>query len=479
MPKIEFIGSGAKDVGNTAANTARLINFYREPVANGGRTGFILRSVPGVQAFVDLDRLFLRAMAEVGDVAYAACGGRLWRIDALGDVDDLGAIPDSEATTICGNNGRVSIVAGGQYFVWDGTTLTQVPVTAVTTAGSCAFLGGYTAVSQANGRLVQWSQLVNAQNMPALHVRASETTDENIVRIVTIQERLVVFKTNSHEQWQVTGLANERALALIVGSQVETGLREFGLIVTYPNGAAFVASDGRVYAWAPGAMQPISTPAVEAAIDTLQPRRMFFYERRGHAFICITFRDGPAWCFDVATGEWHERANGVTQNAWTAVDTVKLQKAWLVGYDDGKIGKFIPVPSEFGLPLRRVAVSRPLWMAARFSVQKLEVFAQVGFGRDADVQYLADQGVTLLGENDYGFLANGIDARTEPLMGLRVSRDLVSWGGEKQRGLGAKGRYDHRITFRAMGQFRNMAVEVSMADAIDVPIYADCDLELS
>jgi hypothetical protein len=226
-------------------------------------------------------------------------------------------------------------------------------------------------------------------------------------------------------------------------------------------------------------MQPISTPAVEAAIDTLRPSRMFFYERRGHGFICLTFKDGPAWCFDVATGEWHERAEGVGFGAWTAVDTVKLGTAWLVGYDNGKVGKFIPVPVEFGAALKRRAVSRTLWQGQRFSVPLLEVFAHVGFGREADLRYLADQGVTLLGDNLAGFLADGIDTRRDPLMTLRASRDGVSWGLEKTRSFGQPGVYDQRITFRAMGQFRNMTVEIAMADAIDVPIYADCNVELS
>lgn len=479
MPKIEFVGESAREEGNPAANPSRLVNFYREPVASQGRTAYVLRSVPGVQAFVDLDRIFLRAMAEVGQFVYAVCGGRVFSIDATGRTRDLGAVPDSEATSIAGNNGRVSIVAGGEYWVWDGSTLTQVPVTAVTAAGSCAYLGGYTLVSQAGGRLVQWSALTDADNMPALNVRASETTDENIVRLMTINERVVVFKSSSHEQWQVTGQANERAFALIVGSQRQVGLADFNLVTLYPNGAAFVGSDGRIYAWASGAMQPISTPAVEAAVETMQPRRMFFYERRGHAFVCVTFRNGPAWCYDLATGEWHERAEGVDASPWSAVETVKQGTAWLVGYDDGRIGRFIPVPTEFGAALRRFAVSRTLWTGERFTVSLLELFAHVGFGRDADVRYLADQGVTLQGANDIGFLADGIDARTAPDVMIRLSRDGVSFGLEKVRNLGAPGRFDHRITLRALGQFRNMAMEVAMTDAVDAAIYAECNLEIA
>ena len=479
MPKIEFVGEGAREAGNPAANPSRLVNFYREPVASQGRTTYVLRSVPGVQAFVDLDRIFLRAMAEVGDFVYAVCGGRVFRISGAGETLDLGAVPDSANTSIAGNNGKVSIVAGGQYWVWGGVTLTQVPVTAVTTAGSCAYLGGYTLISQEGGRLVQWSNLTDAADMPALNVRASETTDEDVIRLMTINERVVVFKSSSHEQWQVTGQANERAFALIVGSQRQVGLADFNLVTLHPNGAAFVGSDGKVHAWASGAMQPISTPAVEAALDTMRPKRMFFYERRGHGFVCVTFRDGPAWCYDLATGEWHERSEGVDQGRWNAVETVKQGAAWLVGYDDGRIGKFIPLPMEFGQPFKRWAVSRTLWTGERFSVPLFELFAHVGFGRAADLRYLADQGVTLLGDNLAGFLADGLDTRRAPSLSFRFSRDGVTWGEEKLHNLGMPGRYDHRITLRALGQFRNMTVEVSIADAVDPAIYADCNLEVA
>lgn len=479
MPKIEFVGESAREAGNPAANPSRLVNFYREPVASQGRTTYVLRSVPGVQAFVDLNRIFLRAMAEVGEFVYAVCGGRVSRISSAGEVLDLGAVPDSENTSIAGNNGKVSIVAGGQHWVWGDNTLAQVPVTAVTTAGSCAYLGGYTLVSQDDGRLVQWSALTDAADMPALNVKASETTDENIIRLITVNERVVVFKASSHEQWQVTGQANERAFALIVGSQRQVGLADFNLVALYPNGAAFVGSDGRLYAWVSGAMQPISTPAVEAALDTMRPKRMFFYERRGHGFVCVTFRDGPAWCYDLATGEWHERSEGADQGRWTAVETVKQGSAWLVGYDDGRIGKFIPAPVEFGQPLKRWAVSRTLWTGARFTVPLFELFAHVGFGRDADLRYLADQGVALLGDNFAGFLADGADVGRAPSVCFRFSRDGVTWGKERTKTLGAPGRFAHRVTLRALGQFRNMTVEVSTADHIDPAIYADCNLEVA
>jgi hypothetical protein len=451
MPKVEFVGQSARDSGNAAANPSRLVNLYREPVVSQGRTGYILRSVPGLEPFADVARTFLRAMEEIGSVVYAVAGGRLFRITATGVTTELGVILDDANTTIAHNNGRVSIVAAGLYYVWDGTSLTTVAPSAVTNAGSCAYLGGYTVVSQLNGRLAQWSQLVNAQTLPPANVRASETTDENIIRVMTINERLVVFKQNSHEQWQVTGQANERAISLIVGSNVETGLLDFNLVTLHPNGAAFVGSDGKFHVFSGGQTQPISIPAVEATLDIARPQRCFYYERRGHGFLCITFRDAPAWCYDIATGEWHERAEGVTFGAWTAQASVKIGATWLIGYANGRIGKVSALPVEFGAAIRRTAVSRTLWVGERFTVPLLQLFAHIGFGEN---------------------VANHEAA----LIMARFSRDGLTWGMEKVRSFGEKGRFDHMMTFRALGQFRNMTMELAMTDNVDLPIYADCNL---
>ncbi len=475
MAKIEFVGQSSRDATNPQANTGRLINMYREPVAAGGRTGHALRSVPGVAAFVDLDQPLMRAMERVGDLVYAVCGGRLFSVSDAGAVVDIAAIPDDENTTISGNNGKVSIVAGGVYHVWDGATLTTPAPGVLDTVSSVTYIGGYTVLTGSNtasDRLIQWSDLADAETFPGLNFASAETTDEPVTRATTVREMLLVFKPTGHEAWRVTGEAGANALELIVGSHSEIGLKAFQALTHYPDGVAVVSSDGRVSAWTGAGLAPISSVGVNTAVDLMVPQRMFYYEARGHGFICVTFRDCPAWCYDIATLEWHERSEGIHIVPWSARATVKLSGHWLVGYDNGKIGVFSPIPQEFGGFLKRRAYSQLMTSSASFRVPFVEIYGHVGHDRyPQEVTFLSDDG-SYLGELAYGFLGDAGPEQGPPKIGIRVTRDGVSFGLERLRDMGERGEYWHRITLRGLGWFRSFGAEISLTAPVDTPIYA-------
>lgn len=478
MSRVDFVGQSARDASNPQANSGRLINLYREPVQAGGRTGYALRSVPGVSAFVDLGRSIMRAMTIVDGVAYAVCGGRLFSITQNGVIANLGAIADSAETTIAGNNGNVTIAAGGTYYLWDGVTLTTPSMGNLTYARSVCYIGGYTVLIGGNAssdRLIQWSGLATPGTMPGASFASSETTDEPVIRAVTVNETLVVFKATGHEVWRVTGEAGANALELIVGSHVEIGLQSFNALTLFPNGAALVSSDGRVSVWS-GGLQVISTPAVNTAVERFGPDRMFYYEARGHGFICVTFKDAPAWCYDITTLEWHERAEGTEIAPWSAKGTVKLNGHWVAGYDNGKIGVFSPIPQEFGGYLSRRAFSSMMWMGKRFKVVLAELFAHVGheaypsgnIGWENDGSYLSGLAYTLN-------ISPGVES-DPPRIGVRTTPDGVTFGAERLRDFGTVGEYWQRITLRNLGQFRNFGVQVEMTAPVDIPLYATADL---
>lgn len=479
MPLVEFVGQSAKDASNPQANTGRLINLYREPVGAGGRTDFVLRSVYGVALFADITRPFVRAMAVIDGLVYVVGGGRLLSIDGNGVVSELGVVPDDEETSIAGNTGNVCIVAGGTYYVWTGTALTTPAMGNIDTATSVSYLGGYTILTGSNAvsdRLIQWSDLADPLTMPGLNFASAETTDEPIMRAVTINERLIVFKARGHETWMITGAAGANALALLVGSHSEIGLASYNAITLYPNGAALVSSDGRVSAWNGAGLVPISTPAVHTAIERDTAQRMFYYEARGHGFICVTFAGRPAWCYDVATLEWHERAEGLTISPWTARASAKFAGFWIVGYDSGKIGVFSPIPQEFGALLKRRAMSRLLWNTDRFRIAKAEIFGHVAHeDYPEEIQFLDDNG-SFLGEQAYGYLGDAGQEQGPPTIAMRVTRDGVIFEHERIRDFGAVGVYNHRIVFRNLGQFRNFGAEVTMTAPVDTPINASIDL---
>ena len=451
MPKVEFAGQSARDADNPAGNTARLINAYREPMVPGGRSGAVLRAVPGMAAFAEVSAVFVRAMSNFDGGIMAIVGENLYRVATDGTVTLIG---DVDATDVIAgldqSTGYVVAVAGRKYWHWNGTTLATVVAGNVPNPASVAYLGGYVIVSDYGTRVFGWSALADPTTWSGLNFASAEITPDPIIRLIAFKDALYVFKATGFERWAVTGLSGPNAFQRIGGAQEEPGLAAYGLIVTFPNGLSYVGSDGRVYVFGVG---PISTPPVEVAIERLRPNRMFYYEQRGHGFICIAFDETFAWCYDTATGEWHERAQ--SDMPWQARASVKVGTAWYVGTDSGKIAKLTGRCADFGDPMVRRYVSRTLDAGERFTVAKIEAFPRI----EGDIQ----------GDGD----------ATEAKVTLEMSRDGgFTYGLPRDRGVGAVGAYETRLVWRALGQFRKATMQLSISSTTDIPLLSEIDVAL-
>lgn len=448
MPKVEFAGQSARDADNPTANPSRLINGYREPMLPGGRAGSVLRAVPGMSELASLPGVFCRAILPWNGKIATIMGEDLFEVTRDGAVTPLGTVEATDGFAgLAEITGDLVAVAGRKYWRWDGATLTNIATGTVTQPGSIAYLGGYVLVSQFGGRVFAWSGLANPATWSGLDFASAEITPDPIIRLVAFKDALYIFKATGFERWAVTGLAGPDAFQRIGGAQEEPGLAAYGLVETFPNGLAFVGSDGRVHVSGIG---PISTPPVEVAIERFRPERMFYYEQRGHGFICLIFRDTAAWCYDVATGEWHEREQD--DGPWQAKASGKLGNDWFVGTDAGRIAQLVNDCRDFGSPLVRRYVSRTLDPGQRFNVAKIEAYPRIA----GDIQ----------GDGDW----------SEAKVSLRTSRDGVIFGAPKDRGVGGVGAYETRLTWRALGQFRTATIELSQSSAADVPLLAEIDL---
>ena len=449
--RMEFAGQSAKDASNPTGNPCRLINGYREPMIAGGRAGSVLRGVPGMNEFATISSVFMRALSVWSGQFLAICGNSLYSITGAGVVTLIGDV--NSADGICGLDQSFSIavmVSNRKYRTWNGTTLSLVATGAITLPASVAYLGGYTIVSQYQARQFGWSALADPTTWSGLDVASAEITDEPIIRVVAFKDALYIFKASGYERWAVTGLAGPDAFQRIDGAQGEPGLLAYGLITTFPNGLTYIGGDGRVHVFGAG---PISTPPLEVAISQSAPISMFFYEQRGHGFICIAFSDRPAWCYDVATGEWHERSQD--NEAWQARATAKFNGAWYVGTDAGKIAMLGNTCADFGDPLVRRYISRTLDRSERFVIDKIEAFPRPA--------------------ND----TQGDGDTSEAKVSLSMSRDGTLWSAPKARPVGAAGNYANSVTWRALGQFRRATAELSLSSVTDIPLLAEIDIEVS
>ncbi len=457
MAVVEFVGQSAQDSDNGQVSTSRLINLYREPVKHGDRTRYALKSVLGREAFCDFGTVFLRALGEVDSKLYAASGSALYQVTKSGDAVRLGAIPDSEETTITGsrNNttGNVTICADGRYFVWDGDTLTEPAAGAFSNFASVSYIGGYTVLIEKDGRRVQWSDLADPTTLPGVNFATTEQRDDNNLRAMVIGGNLWIFKERSIEIWYVTGASGASALAPVSGQVIDTGLKAFGLLAKFRAGAFFVGEDGIAYISDGTGIRPVSTTAVETAIADGDPTHCFYYEDEGHKFCVIRFQDRPAWVLDTSTGEWHERAEGAEHSAWQTVAMTKAFGKWISGDNLGELFTMARNNVDGPNELLRTAVSRTVFNDHEpFVVDKLEFSGRVGRSK--------------LSRDPQGW--------------IRVSKDHgATWSLSKHRSWGALGEYDHRVTYRNMGQFRQFTVELNMSDPVDIPINASASLSLS
>lgn len=437
--KIEFFGQSARDASHLGGTSSRLVNLYREPMQ--GRSRALLRSVLGMADHADLAGPSVRAMAEVSGGLYAAAGGYLWQVRSDGSASSLGAIADDENTTISGNNGKVLVVCGGKYYRWNGTVLQEPTPGAFTSIGSVGYIGNYTVLSQRGGRQFLWSDPGDPDTLPGLNYAIAGAVDDIILRVMGISGALWVFKTQSIETWYNTEQPGAFAFLPVTGGALEYGLRSHRLLCAIPNGAFFVNSRGQAMVLL-GQAQAVSTPAVETAIKDARPRSVFYYEDRGHGFACVTFRDCPAWCYDLATGEWHERAETVNLSPWTATCAAQMGRTWYLGRDGGSVASMSRSNRDGSAPLKRVAVSASLANdGQRFRLAEAEVFGRFG-----------------------------VNAAT---VMLELSRDGgLTWGPERQVTM-PTGAYDRRCIWRGLGQFRQATARISMTDPVDVPIEAD------
>lgn len=441
--QLEFVGQSARDGDAIAANPSRLINVYREPIVSAGRAGALIKSVLGLTTHATL-ATSVRALEDVERTLYAVAGGALYSIATNGTETNLGTIADDADTTIAGNNGSVTVNAGGLYYVWNGTTLTQPAAGAFSEFGGHDYIGNYTILTEANGRRFQWSDIADPSDLPGLNFSTADGRDDNCIRPMAINGALYIFKETSHEIWYVTGGAGANAFERQTGGVVDIGLKSYGLLTKIPGGAFMVGDDGRAHIISQG-LQPVSIPPVETAIVQNTPNRCFSYEDEGHTFCVITFTDRPAWVYDVSTGEWHERAEGAGLTAWTASCSAKSRGVWYAGRAD-KVLSFGLSNLDDADPLVREITSRTLVVERRyFTTDMLEVFPRQGF-----------------------------NAAT---LELEVSRDGgITWSSPKAAQIGPVGAYGRRVTWRGLGRARQLTARLRLSEDVPFNMLSECEV---
>lgn len=476
MPTVEWIGSTREDSDAGQLSPARLVNLYREPIGDGK---FSLKSVLGMNRMTGLAPSISQAMDVVGNSVYAVSGGDVYRISGRSAENLFSASPRGQAS-ISGNNGSVIVVAGGDYYHWDGATRTRPTTATIDQPGSVDFIGQRTILTELNGRLIQWSAVADGTSFDGLDFATAEARDDNILRGAVINNIYWVFGETSIEQWALTGGTN--FIAPLPGRVVDIGLESFELFTKVPNGAFFVGNDGIAYFTDGSSMSPVSSRAVETSIEQNNPTHCFYYQDEGHKFCVIRFEDRPAWVYDLSAGEWHERAQGTDLGPWQVRHGMYHDGSSYVIAGAGDVCILRRTNTDFGSTLLRLGISGSLGNDGnRFSVDALRFIPVTGRGR------LGGTGIS--GSGQTGAAGDGMSqaisvgkevAVRDASISLRTSRDFgETWGNRRSRSIGGLGNYYTRVNFRMLGQFRQFTAEITMSDPVEAPLSTLAQVDIS
>lgn len=443
-------GPSSRDDDNIAASSGRLINCYRQPVVGQGRTRNVLKSVLGTETFADLGDVFFYGAYELMNDIYAAFGGSLYRIGSGGVTANLGTISEG-LTDFSSNNGVLVVAANGTYYTVEAGAITARVPLPFTSVGSVDFGDQYTLYTERNGRRIGWSDLADPTTLPALSFATAEATDGDVIRGIHVNGRWVIFKKESREIWYNTNQAGADAWSRVAGGVRNIGLKAFGLVTRTDEALFWVGNDNIARITLDGqGEQKFSYPPVDTALAQSDATDCFYYEDEGQKHCVIRFSDRPAWVLDLATGEWHERAEGADQEAWSIRGTVQQGDNWRAIDNAGNVYTLTRSNADATGILKRTAISPTFYFPERASVDLIEIFARTGFsdlGRDAQ-------------------------------MWIRLSRDGgATWGLEKWRSLGDIGDHGKRAVWRAQGLARTLTIEASISEPAEIPIWSDFRLE--
>lgn len=452
MAKYTFFTQAARDETNVAASSEELVNVYPEQAPGDARTRLTLRSVPGEVDFADTGAALVRAAETAAEGFWTVAAGNLYQIASDGSVTNRGAVGNSLETSISGNGANVTVVAGGDYSLWDGATMTNPTAGAFSSFGSVTFSDYDTILTELNGRRWCWSDVADPTTLDALNFATAEARDGDILRATVDRAQVFLFTTQCVEVWRNTGAAGPTRYQRLTVIDAGRGLKGYHLIARDAFGIFFIGNDGVAYVLSGSGFTPVSTPAVQSDIADGTPDACYYYEDRGHKFCVVRFSDRPAWVYDFTTQLWHRRQSGVERDPWNVTRMALAYGKWLGVDSFGAVVEMARTNTDRGSPLKRFMRGKPIYMDGRkFSVSSFEVLCSVGesdLGRDAEVM-------------------------------LRWSRDGgQTWEGPRVESIGGLGDYARQVEFYALGRCEQFVPELSCTDPTDVVFYSDAVVSL-
>jgi Phage stabilisation protein len=431
----------------------RLINLFPETQPADAKTQVALLSTPGLVPWVTVGNGPIRGLHVMDELLFAVSGNTVYQVRSNGNALAVGTVTIGTSPVQMADNGRqLVIVTDPQAYVCDGDSVTQITDADFPGASTVDYLDGYHIFTSPLSGQFFISALLDATSYDALDFASAESSPDPLVKVLVDHREVWLLGKHSIELWTNSGGA-DFPFTRQPGAVLEAGCAAAGSVRKLDNSVYFLGSDGICYRAVGYQPQRISTHALEQAwgtLRTLRDAQAIAYVQDGHSFYCLTLPGAGTWCYDAATGEWHERQS-YGQTEWRAAGYAHVYGRRLVGdRSSGAIYELDPEAYAEGTdPQIRTADFPPLHAeGARTFLSRLELDCETGVG-----------------------LADGQGAN--PQIALSWSDDGgKTWSNEHWASMGRIGAYRHRVRWYRLGSFRQRVCRISISDPVPVTIAA-------
>lgn len=322
-----FCGSSATDRSRNV-NAERTVNLFVKAPPGTPRATPVLKATPCVKPFVVLGDGPVRALFYQDGRCFAVSGTSFYEVFGSRNATLRGtATRDGRPATISSNGtggNQLFVTSGGVGYIYNLLTDTIAPVTTnAEPVQMGGFSDGYFFALKRDSNEFYISGLYDGTAWDVLDVYQVSQVSDKIVALVESHRDLWALGSKSTTVWANQGDA-DTPYQPIPGVKIELGCaapfsaRNLDNTLYWVGGSA---EGARVVYKAEGYTPVrVSDDAVEYALALLpriEDAIAWTYEEEGHRFYCLYTPAAPprdsggwhtTWCYDVATGQWHERA---------------------------------------------------------------------------------------------------------------------------------------------------------------------------
>jgi hypothetical protein len=450
---------GAYAAKSVIADAQRCVNLYAEQNPQDANAPFTYYPTPG------LTLVSTPPVAGESRCLYTATNGK--RYEVVGK--NVYEVDTTNTYTLLGSIGSdvgpASMIDNGtSAFLVDGTKLgytIDLTTNAFAVCDDEAFYGadkvdyvdGYFVFNQPATQHFYIS-LYNDVKFDSLDIASKSTYSDNLVTFAVMHREIWLFGEQTTEVWYNTG-SSDFTFGRMPGVYIEHGCAAKHSVAKIDLALFWLGKDlqgqGVVFAGKNYAAERISTHALEAEFLTysrIDDAIGFSYLQGGHAFYVLTFPTAnKTWCFDTATGQWHQRAylaaDGALGRHRMNCHSFNAGRNLVGDYETGKVYALDPNSyTDNGNPIERI--------------RSFPHISGADGNRVMFRQFVADMEV-----------GRGMPSDEEPAIRLRWSDDRgASWGNYVSASLGRVGEYLTSIQWQRLGYARDRVFELSWSTPV-------------